>query len=104
FGRSLQVGAVHDEAGVLAPQLHEAGLDPAGRETAMDSQPHGLGTGEHHAVDALVAPQVVADLLAPSDDIVEGAGRQTRIAIQLVQLEPRPGSIFRRLEYDGVAR
>jgi hypothetical protein len=82
--------------------LHFWFCNPNAGDPVMDAQADGLRAGEDHAVDPGVLPQVVPDVLAPADDEVEHARWQTGVAVHLEQLQPRPGSVFGRLEHDRV--
>ena len=69
----------------------------------MDSQPDFLRAGEHDAVDAVMAPQRLTRLGAMAREIVEESGRQSRVAIDLIQLETGPRRVLRGLVDDGIA-
>ena len=107
----LRLYEIYRDAGLPAGRVQ-----PAGRPPGRDRRPalaasrrrrrgvHGLGAGEHHAVDAGVLPERVADRLPVADEQVEHARREPRVAVDLVQPEAGPGRVFRRLVDHGVAR
>src|SRR2546426_9834265 len=75
--------------------LHDAlPIYPALRQAAVDVHPHRVRAGEDHAVDTGVLPQRVADHRAAARQVVADPGREPRVAVHLVQLEPGPGRVL----------
>ena len=101
--RGVQIRRLHDDRGVLASHLEQARLDPAGREPPVDPQPDRFRAGEHDAVHARVTPQRFAGFGTGPGQEVEHTRRQPRVAVDLVQLEPGPRRLLRRLVDDGIS-
>jgi hypothetical protein len=104
FRGGIQIGRRHDDGRVLAAELEETWLDPAGAETGVDPHPDRLRAREHHAVHPGVLPERIADRVAVTDQQVEHTRREPGVPVHLVQPESGPRRVFGGLVYHGVAR
>ena len=79
----------HDDGGVLAAHLHDAGTGVRVHERAMEGHADLVRAREDDAVDGVAACQLVTDGVAGSHDEVDDPVRNARVAEGLHQQRPR---------------
>ena len=99
----VEVGVGEDDLRALAAELQRDRAVPLGRDL-LDQRADLRAAGEADVVDARVARQRVADLVAVAGDDVERAGRKAGLGRQLRHADQRQAGVFGRLDHADVAR
>ena len=103
FEREIEIGVVHDDDRVLAPELEVDVLQSLGG--GLEHLDAGLARPrERDDGDVGVAHEPIADRATAAVDDVDDALRDARLVEELDEALPERGRVGRRLEDDGVPR